>query len=1382
MGGTDSAVPSGSPSAAAAPSSAAQVRSTHRPGSGLLRQLLMAGVWLAASLACFALIASLVFRYLFWPALDDWRPQIEASLSRQLDASVRIGRLEPGLQGWRPHLIVHALSVSVAGPEPEFAAAQVRLSLSLRALLTGRLELARLELEDVRLAVERLEPRRWVVAGSLLDLDRPGRRPQSWVWLLDTRHLVVRGLTLDWSDRLAARGHRFEQLQLTALRSGSRHQLALTVPQLAAAARDLELRIDASLARGADPFDFRHWRGEAHLSARDIGFSALAAELTSLTRAAPSAAIVQGGRGPVMLWSEFGDGELRDLVIKARTDALDIAVGGRVLPLRSLSVDAQARRGLGSLIEVEIQQFSVSDQAGLSLTLDDRPQRIVLDAEGLRPVELALSSRGFDAAALLSAAQRLPLPGDLSRPLAALRAAGWIDSVGVSWRAGSGPGPAAYTVRLDVQRLSLRDAGIRPLPNHPGWPSFANLSGRVEFDERAGRAWLDSRQAVLTFPGVFAQPALSFSTLSGEIAWALEPRRSEADPTEPRPVQLRFDAMQFANPDLAGRLSGSYRLSGAGLGTADLRGQLSRVNAARVARYLPLVVGPEVRNWVATAVRAGQSDDTQFVLRGDLSQFPFRDPAQGEFLVESRLTAAQLDFARGWPVIDSIQGRMRFERAGLQIQVDRGRLSGVALAQVSARIDDFARPLVLIQGRGEGRTPQMLEFLGKSPLRNQLDPALQQLQLEGEARLALGLEVPLSAGQTTRYRGEVTLVDNQLTLGAGLPPIDSLSTRLEFDNDRISLRELSARLLSGPVRGSAQWQGGTGLTIDAQGRAGALAIEQWLIGQGTGYWSGEGEYRLQVGVDAGGVRLRLESDLIGLASHLPAPLAKPVSEPRALRLDWRRPRGAAPAAGPAGRGDTSGGGAPQALEHLRARVGTELDLSLERMPDPATGTYRIARGVLALGRQADLPASGLTIAARLPQIDLDQWLAAARAVPAEAAGRSAAAALAPQPPGLLDAIDRITLTVDAATLAGRVFERVVAAGSRQGELWRVGLRAAQAEGQLEWRAASDAAPGGSMVGRFARLEIPAAPTASESAGQRPATEHSRLPALDIEAAQFVLSGRELGRLSLAAVNAGSPEDPFWRLDRLELTHPGARLSASGRWRPQATATPPAVAVSGAGVPGTDLDFRLSLADPARLLSTFGLYGALSGGAGRMSGRVAWRGSPLSLDYPTLSGLVDIELGRGQFLKTEPGIAKLIGVLNLQSLPRRLNLDFRDLIAEGFAFDEIRGVATLTSGVARTEDFRMRGVQAQVEIRGEADLAAETQNLRIRVRPEMNAGLASLAYAAVANPAVGLGSFLAQLALRKPLQDIFSYEYDVTGSWADPHVLERARPRVEVPAR
>ena len=45
---------------------------------------------------------------------------------------------------------------------------------------------------------------------------------------------------------------------------------------------------------------------------------------------------------------------------------------------------------------------------------------------------------------------------------------------------------------------------------------------------------------------------------------------------------------------------------------------------------------------------------------------------------------------------------------------------------------------------------------------------------------------------------------------------------------------------------------------------------------------------------------------------------------------------------------------------------------------------------------------------------------------------------------------------------------------------------------------------------------------------------------------------------------------------------------------------------------------------------------------------------------------------GQFLKADPGLAKLLGVLSLQSLPRRLALDFRDVFSEGFAFDFVRG--------------------------------------------------------------------------------------------------------------
>jgi len=94
--------------------------------------------------------------------------------------------------------------------------------------------------------------------------------------------------------------------------------------------------------------------------------------------------------------------------------------------------------------------------------------------------------------------------------------------------------------------------------------------------------------------------------------------------------------------------------------------------------------------------------------------------------------------------------------------------------------------------------------------------------------------------------------------------------------------------------------------------------------------------------------------------------------------------------------------------------------------------------------------------------------------------------------------------------------------------------------------------------------------------------------------------------------------------------------------------------------------------------------------------------------------------------------------------------------------------TITRGVARSSNLRMRGVQATVAMEGHTDLAAETQDLRVVVVPEVNAGGASLAYLAI-NPAVGLGTFLAQLLLRKPMAAAGTSEFHVTGTWDDPKV-------------
>jgi len=131
--------------------------------------------------------------------------------------------------------------------------------------------------------------------------------------------------------------------------------------------------------------------------------------------------------------------------------------------------------------------------------------------------------------------------------------------------------------------------------------------------------------------------------------------------------------------------------------------------------------------------------------------------------------------------------------------------------------------------------------------------------------------------------------------------------------------------------------------------------------------------------------------------------------------------------------------------------------------------------------------------------------------------------------------------------------------------------------------------------------------------------------------------------------------------------------------------------------------------------------------------------------------------------------------------RRAARDFRGVVSEGFAFDGVSATAGIVNGVAKTDNFKMRGVAATVLLDGSADIAKEAQNLHVVVIPEINVGAASVVYGLAVNPVIGVGTFLAQLFLREPLMKAFTFEYRVTGLWNDPVVTKLVR-QPSTPAR
>jgi uncharacterized protein YhdP len=297
---------------------------------------------------------------------------------------------------------------------------------------------------------------------------------------------------------------------------------------------------------------------------------------------------------------------------------------------------------------------------------------------------------------------------------------------------------------------------------------------------------------------------------------------------------------------------------------------------------------------------------------------------------------------------------------------------------------------------------------------------------------------------------------------------------------------------------------------------------------------------------------------------------------------------------------------------------------------------------------------------------------------------------------------------------------------------------------------------GKLTARLAHFTPPADSPGAKAGGS------GDLPAVDLIAERFNYRGKKLGRVEILA----QPDGANWRIEKIANVNPEASLIAKGLW------------ITG-NASRTSIDFTLSINDAGKYLDRVGTPDSVKGGSAKLAGALTWAGDPLNIHYPTLAGQVSLEAENGQFLEIEPGIGKLVSLMSLQMLPRRIALDFRDVFSKGFAFDRITSALHIDKGVINTRDFKMRGPAAEVDIAGDADLARETQNLKVRVVPALGDSASTLV--GLVNPVYGVATFIAQKLLKNPIGNIFAFEYSVTGKWVDPKVEKLAVTPVEASA-
>jgi uncharacterized protein YhdP len=334
--------------------------------------------------------------------------------------------------------------------------------------------------------------------------------------------------------------------------------------------------------------------------------------------------------------------------------------------------------------------------------------------------------------------------------------------------------------------------------------------------------------------------------------------------------------------------------------------------------------------------------------------------------------------------------------------------------------------------------------------------------------------------------------------------------------------------------------------------------------------------------------------------------------------------------------------------------------------------------------------------------------------------------------------------------------------------WRVDVASREIDGRIDWRPeAADSQGNGQLSARLTRLDLGtaehvdsgAASARASQAAEVDTADPTKWPSIELSADELISGGHALGRLELR----GRPRGADWRVERLRVTSPEGDIDVEGWWR-------------GGPPQRTDVDVTLAVKDTPAFLRRHGYPDAVRGAPTRITGKLSWPGGLHRFDFVTLDGSISIDTKAGQFTRMEPGLAKLLGVLNLQALPRRLTLDFRDVFSEGFAFDALAGTVRIAGGMMSTTDLRFAGPSARVEISGEANLVEETQKLDVKVLPSLATSVAVGAAVGLANPAIGAAVLLGQKLLQDPVDRLFATHYRVTGSWSDPQVARVALAR------
>ncbi len=781
-------------------------------------------------------------------------------------------------------------------------------------------------------------------------------------------------------------------------------------------------------------------------------------------------------------------------------------------------------------------------------------------------------------------------------------------------------------------------------------------------------------------------------------------------------------------------------------------------DAAKAYWYYPEVMPDKVYAYLEKALLAGQAKHSQVLWYGTLNHYPYED-MDGIFQAYVPLEDASFQFDPNWPALQELQLDLLFQNDGLFMESQQAKLGKVPAQRISASIPRFySHSELFIAGELAGEASEVQAYLQQSPI-EALSSTLQQLPLSsGNVKGEIYLNIPLSGGDVD-VNGHVDFLGNELDVRPTNMHLKQVTGRLVFQNEKLRSNNLQARWrdlplsvkLSTEAAPHSYW-----VNLDLGGRwpianmERALAMPLGEYAKGSLDWQGD----LAIQLNPGGLfdyQGDFRSELLGLGLKMPAPMDKSELQ------SW-----------------------PSLLSVQGDQLGASINLesnktvSLEGEVDFSQGQKQLKYALLNLGENNGMrwQGQGLAMSFDFAELDMLPWLTWAKQQISEA------------PTAAESEYTNVDLTVPELVFVRGTVGKAKLLGQSIDDLDIAYLPRSKTQLQIESRQliASLAAPSPPSVDFPVHLNIEKAQlgeldfslikdslrTKSLIDVDEPSQNSllTKLPPVVVDSLDCQFGPYRLGKFNLNLPIA----QQSMQNGRLKIDWGHTQLSSDLFWTLKD-------GQERAGIKGSFTSSSLE-----KLIDDMGYDSPLKNTAARYNFDLNWQEGLFAPQKESLNGRLELKADQGVVTEISDKGTRILSLASLDTIRRRLQLDFSDVFEKGLHFDSMNASVNFDDGVADNQDFYLDGVAGVMRGKGEVDFTSGIIDYRVSYSPKVTSSLPVLA-AFLVTPATGVAVLALSKLLEPMVEVVTQIDFALKGNIAEPELieLERVKKEIAVPA-